>query len=165
MKRAIIILFVLVWVQGCATSYQSNGLTGGYSETQLDENLFNVTFKGNGYTSRERAEDFTLMRSAELAIQNGYNYFQIIKSEDHTKNDVRTRPTTTTTKMNVSGKGNSASGEAKTRTTGGNSYTVARPSTSNTILCFKDKPDSGFSYNAEFIYKSISKKYGINAGG
>src|SRR5437764_1386447 len=51
----------------CATPYQRHGFTGGFSESQLDENVFRVNFRGNGYTSPERAADFTLLRSAELA--------------------------------------------------------------------------------------------------
>ena len=33
---------------GCATAYQPEGLTGGFDETQLDRNVFRVSFKGNG---------------------------------------------------------------------------------------------------------------------
>ena len=50
-------------MQSCATTYQSEGLTGGFSETQLDENIFRVTFYGNGYTGKERVTDFALLRS------------------------------------------------------------------------------------------------------
>jgi len=66
MKKLIAIVILAFILQGCATSYQKTSFTGGYSETQLDENVFNVSFKGNGYTSRERVADFTLLRSAEL---------------------------------------------------------------------------------------------------
>ena len=74
MKKLLTILLVAIIMQGCATTYQSNGYTGGYSETQLDENVFKVSFRGNGFTRKDRTEDFTLLRSAELAIKNGYNY-------------------------------------------------------------------------------------------
>lgn len=39
---------------GCATGYHARGLSGGFSETQLDENVFEVSFHGNGYTSHGR---------------------------------------------------------------------------------------------------------------
>jgi hypothetical protein len=29
------------------------------------------------------------------------------------------------------------------------------------MVCFKEKPESTFSYNANFIYKSITEKYDI----
>lgn len=66
---------------GCATSYQPKSFSGGYSEIRLREDLFEVSFQGNGSTSRERAADFALLRSAEVALENGFPYFVII-SED-----------------------------------------------------------------------------------
>ena len=47
-------------------------MSGGFTESQLDTNVFRVTFKGNGYTSPDRAEDMALLRSAELALQHGF---------------------------------------------------------------------------------------------
>ena len=52
----------------CATAYQPQSFSGGFSETQLDKNVFRVSFKGNGYTNAERAEEMALLRSAELAL-------------------------------------------------------------------------------------------------
>ncbi len=161
MKNLFIITFVAIFIQGCATTYQRAGLTGGYSETQLDENVFKVSFRGNGYTERERVSDFTLLRSAELTLENGYKYFVIIDANSYTSNSTYTTPTTSHTTGSANVYGNSVYGRATTTTTGGQTYNISKPSSSNTIVCFKEKPDSGFSYNAEFIYKNISEKYGI----
>ena len=135
MKYIWIALVVLV-LQGCATPYQKDGFKGGFSETQLDENVFNVSFKGNGNTGRERVSDFTLLRSAELATQSGYNYFVVIASENYRSYSMSTA-------------------------SDGQTYNISKPNSSNTIVCFKDKPENGFSYNAEFISASIKEKYGI----
>lgn len=161
MKHLSILIVVVVFLQGCATNYQSKGLTGGYSETQLDENVFNVTFRGNGYTSRERAADFTLLRSAELTLQSGYKYFAVIDANSYTSNSTYTTPTTSHTSATVYGSGNYAYGSATTRTSGSQTFNIVKPSKSNTIVCFKDKPENVFSYNAEFIYKNITQEYGI----
>ena len=48
------------------TAYQKSGLTGGLSETKLGENMCQVNFCRNEFTSRETAADFTLLRSTEL---------------------------------------------------------------------------------------------------
>jgi hypothetical protein len=80
---------------GCATNYQSRGWSGGYSETQLDENMFMVSFQGNGYTAMDRAIDFTLLRSAALTLENGYNYFATIEANSSTSNSTYTTPITT----------------------------------------------------------------------
>lgn len=58
MKNLLIIFVVAIIIQGCATTYRSLGLLGGFKEIQLDENVFKVSFKGNGFTSIERAADF-----------------------------------------------------------------------------------------------------------
>ncbi len=79
--RSIIILSLLL--SGCATgpfgetAYKPNGLAGGYSETHLDKNIFEVSFWANENTTLERINDFTLLRSAELTVDNGYKYFII----------------------------------------------------------------------------------------
>ncbi len=161
MKNLFIIILVAIFIQGCATAYKRTGFTGGYSETRLDENVFKVSFRGNGYTGRERVSDFTLLRSAELALENGYKYFVIIDANSYTSNSTYTTPTTSHIAGSAYGYGNSVYGSATTTTTGGQTYNISKPSSSNTIVCFKEKPNSGFSYNAEFIYKNISQKYGI----
>jgi hypothetical protein len=142
--------------QGCATTYQKSGFGGGYSETQLDINVFKVSFRGNRHTDKERVADFTLLRSAELALKNGYQYFAIINSNSHASHSSHTTPITSHTTGSAYD-----SGGYLTTTTGGQTYHTSKPSSSNTMVCFKEKPESTFSYNANFIYKSITEKYDI----
>lgn len=61
----------------CATRYQKTGSTGGYTETQLGEDTFQVTFHGNGYTNQQLVIDYTLLRSAEVTLAHGFAYFVI----------------------------------------------------------------------------------------
>src|SRR5262245_28419974 len=58
-------LLVSVLLAGRATPYQRPGLSGGYSEKQLGENLFQVAFWANVYTIDEQATDFALLHAAE----------------------------------------------------------------------------------------------------
>jgi hypothetical protein len=162
MSRIIIVLAALM-ITGCATPYQRVGLTGGYSETQLGENIFQVSFRGNGYTSRERASDFCLLRAAELTLEKGFRYFIIVESEKNTKIGTYTTPTQSYTTGSAYGYGNYAYGSATTTTYGGQTYIITKPRATNTILCFKDKPSiNGLVYDAEFVVKSIKQKYGFN---
>lgn len=62
----------------CATTYRPRGLTGGFSETRLSETTFEVRFQGNGYTSRERVNQLLLRRCAELTLEAGRRYFEIV---------------------------------------------------------------------------------------
>ena len=57
-------------LSGCATAYQSNSLTGGYTDTQLAPDVFRVSFSGNAFTSNDRVQDFALLRAAELTLAN-----------------------------------------------------------------------------------------------
>ncbi len=144
----------------CATGYQEKGLTGGFSETQLGENIFRVSFNGNAYTSAERAADFTLLRSAELAVENGFGYFVIIDEDQSTELSTYTTPTRSHTTANVYGSGNYATGSATTTTTGGQTYVYSKPRSTNTIVCLHDKDQaSGIVYDTNFVIKSIREKY------
>lgn len=162
MKRKLFIIVIVLLFSGCSTSYQSKGFSGGYSEIQLDEDVFKVTFNGNGYTGREKAADFTLLRSAELTLQNGYAYFVIVDAGRYVTNSTYTTPTTTSTTASTYGASNYAYGNAQSTTYGGQTYNISKPSSSNVILLLKEKPASTFAYNAKFIYKSLTGKYGID---
>ncbi len=162
MKNYIILVIFAAILTGCATVYQKQGFTGGFSETQLGENIFRVTFKGNAYTSRERVSDFTLLRCAELALEKEFKYFIIVDSEKYTKTGAYTTPTTSYTTGSAYGTGSYAYGSATTTTTGGQTYFYSKPRSTNTIVGFKEKPKiDGLLYDAEFIVKSIKGKYGI----
>jgi hypothetical protein len=160
MKILLIIIFFVL--SGCATAYQRESLTGGYSQTQLGENIFQVSFLGNGYTSEERASDFTLLRSAEIALENGFKYFTVIDSNAKSELSTYTTPTTSRTTGYAQTYGNYTYGKTKTTTYGGETYVISKPKANNTILCFKEKPEiNGIIFDATFVYKSIREKYNI----
>lgn len=163
--RMVLRLMVLATFCGCATPYQSKGLSGGFSEIQLDRNVFQVNFRGNGYTSFERAADFTLLRSAELTLQNGYSYFIIVERAERTSVSSYTTPTQSHTTASATAYGNTAYGQSTTTTTGGETYLIRKPSTSNTIVCFSERPKDvhGLVYDARFVSNSLTRKYGIPA--
>ena len=180
MKKMNVVFLIFLWltlpiiISGCATAYKSDGLMGGYSSVKLDENVFQVAFRGNGYTSRERTSDFALLRCADIAIENGYKYFVIVDEQQYARTSFVTTPTTATTTYSgntqgsVTSFGNSANfnantyGTARTVVYGGDTFVIVKPSTRNTIVCFKDKPE-GFAYNAETISVSIREKYGVQS--
>lgn len=173
MKTSVVLIIAVFLLASCATDYQKQGFSGGFSETRLSENIFRVSFGGNVFTSRERASDFNLLRSAEIALKNGFSYFVIVNSEVYSKTITYTTPTTshttiytTPTTSRTTGSayvyGNYVHGSATTRTTGGRTYYFSKPGTTNTIVCFKDKPEiGGLVYDAYYLFKSIKGKYGI----
>jgi len=163
MKKLIVtVIAAAMMFSGCATAYQKTGFSGGFSETQLGENIFQVSFKGNAFTSRERASDFNLLRSAEVALEKGFNYFIIVNSEKYTTTYSRTTPITSHTTGSVYGTGNNIYGSVTTTTTGGQTYYYSSPVSTNKCVGFKEKPSTGrLVYKAAFIIESIKRKYGL----
>jgi hypothetical protein len=162
MKKVLLATLTVLLVMGCATTYHSTGFTGGFSETQLSENIFQVRFKGNGFTSMERASDFCLLRSAELAKENGFFYFIIIDSNSSSNLSTYTTPTTTESTGNAFVNGNNIYGNSTMTTYGGQTYVIRKPSTMNSIVCFKEKPEiKALIYESGFVIKSIRNKYDI----
>lgn len=160
MRMATILCSLLL--TACATSYQPQGLSGGFTETQLDKNVFRVTFRGNGYTKQERAEELALLRSAELALKNGFTHFAIVDGKSRADYGAFTTPTHATTTGTVSSYGNTSRLNAQTRVSGGDTFIIAKPSTTNTIVCFNGKPEIGaLVYDAQFVFTSLGEKYGV----
>lgn len=163
MKNSFIaLIFTGIAVGGCATGYQSKGLTGGFTETQLDTNVWKINFVGNGYTSGERAEDFAMLRSAEIALVNGFTHFAFISSRTNIDTSSITTPTTSYTSASANINGNNIAGNATTRTYGGDTFSISKPSANNTVMMFKGKPNTNaMTYDANFICNSLGKKYEI----
>lgn len=170
--KFVLVLFSILLLSSCASTYEPEGYSGGFSETQLDTNVFIVTFKGNGFTGRDNASDYALLRSAELTLNNGFKYFVIVDAEQYSKESTHTTPTRATTNLRANTYGNATRygnnttynantyGTATTTVSGGQTYNISKPRASNTIVCSTEKPE-GFSYNAEFIVNSLKQKYEI----
>ena len=157
---AMVLLCVALLISSCTTPYQSYGFTGGFTETQLGPNIFSVHFNGNGFTSPQRASDFSLLRCAELTKEAGYQYFVIIEGENYKSYSQYTTPTRSSTTGSANVYGNTVYGTAKTTTTGGQTYNIAKPGSSNSILCFEEKPE-GVAFDADFLIQSLKTKYAI----
>lgn len=70
-------ILMAVLACGCESGYQplTDAYTGGYGEEQQAYNAYIVYFAGNAFTPEQRSEDFSLLRSAELTLANGFSYF------------------------------------------------------------------------------------------
>lgn len=81
-------------MSGCATAYKANGWGGGYSETRLAEDIYQVTFRGNKHTSKNEVNNGALRRAAELTLANRYKFFEILSFNEDSKVGTFTTPTT-----------------------------------------------------------------------
>ena len=160
-SKLFLIIGVLLLVS-CATTYQKKSFTGGFSETQLGDNVWKVNFEGNGYTSRERADDLTLLRCAELTLSTGYSYFKLVDSKTYTEESSYTTPVTSNTQINAQRYGDTVYGNATTQTYGGQTHFISRPVANNVVMMFKDKTDKdGMLFDASFICNSVGSKYEV----
>lgn len=77
----------------CATSTPYGPATqgGGYgfSEQQIEENRFRITFRGNSSTARETVENSLLYRAAELTVERGYDYFIVVERDTEAQTSYR----------------------------------------------------------------------------
>ena len=150
--KSVIGIILVAMVSGCATPYQNEGFKGGYSEVALGDNVYQVAFSGNAYVSASKVADFALLRSAELTLEKGFRYFVIVDNAHRETTGVIRTPMTTYA---------STYGNTTTYNTyGGVGSSYSKPSNTNTIVCFKDKPD-GFAYDARQVTTSLRQKHGL----
>lgn len=76
------ILLAVSLLAGCSTGYQAQGMTGGFSETRLSENSYQVRYGANIITHPDKLPQFLLRRAAELCLEQGKRYFLITGQQD-----------------------------------------------------------------------------------
>jgi hypothetical protein len=82
MKRLIALAVSAALLTACTTSptlygprTAANG--SGYSEYRLEDGRYRVTFQGNPGASANQISDYVLLRAAELALRDGYDWFRV----------------------------------------------------------------------------------------
>jgi hypothetical protein len=77
---SIIVAITCAVLASCATPYQRMNLinTGGYKDQSLGNDVYQVGFGANGYTTHETAQTLWLWRCSELTIEKGFDGFQIL---------------------------------------------------------------------------------------
>ncbi len=68
-------------VASCATAYQPNGVSGGYTDQVRSSNTAQVSFRGNGLTPPETVHSYILRRCAEVTLEDGYSYFVLVHTQ------------------------------------------------------------------------------------
>lgn len=165
--RQLAALALCLSLFGCATGYKPYGTFGGYSETQLAENRFKILYKGNAYVARDTAEDYLLLRSAEVTLQNGFTHFVVLDGSSEDEVHVHSIPVTTTTRGSVDKQGDGVKMKSETITSGGGVSVSRHPRTSALIVCYKGRPpasakaDPARTFDAQFISTGMRRKYEI----
>lgn len=82
----------------CATETAYRPATGqgfsrtGFSDRQIEQNRFLVTFAGNSSTPRDTVERYLLFRAAEITLQQGGDYFVMANRDTDLQSRTYTTP-------------------------------------------------------------------------
>lgn len=157
MKKTYFTVAVAMAMTGCATTYQPEAFTGGFTEIQMSENVWRVSFSGNGFTRRNEVEEMAMLRSAELTLLKGYRYFAFLDSRTSIERHSIPQSSTSYTTGNINSFGNF---QGTTRTYGGGSMNITKPSANNTVVMFKSNAEANaILYDARTICNSLATKY------
>jgi hypothetical protein len=74
----IVLGLLLAACAGGPTPYQQAQDGYGYSDQRIEENRYRVNFAGNPATTRQTVEDYLLYRAAELTVQTGHDWFEVV---------------------------------------------------------------------------------------
>ncbi|MBB4658022.1 CC0125/CC1285 family lipoprotein [Parvularcula dongshanensis] len=85
-QKAALIAAGLLTLAGCATSTPYTSAEGsrsgyGFTDQKIEDDRYRITFRGNSLTGRDTVENYLLYRAAELTLQNGYDYFVVVKDD------------------------------------------------------------------------------------
>ncbi len=83
LTKIIVTLSVIILLLSCAVTYRPMNASGGYSENQMNENTFEVTFEGNQYNTLDQVRTYLTYRCAELTLQQGLSHFLIIEDQSY----------------------------------------------------------------------------------
>jgi hypothetical protein len=127
MKTLALLWLLAIGLAGCATSYQPQGFTGGYSDylTAPDEAV--IIFHGNGYTPAERVVQMAGLRCADVTLAHGYRYFVLMSAADLSGTTSFTTPGYAHTTGYANAFGNFATGSATTVVTPPQTHTFYKP--------------------------------------
>jgi len=120
------LLLAAVLLAGC-TTYSEMGFSGGVESEWVADDVLSVTALGNAFATRERIRDFTQLRAAEEAVNNGFLYFNIVDRDDLSRSDSYYVPESSTTTTYGSVYGNTFSGTSYTNTSGGYYQNTYKP--------------------------------------
>lgn len=151
-------VFVAISLSACATSYGPKSFwnDGGFTETELQPNVFQVTFAGNEMTAPERTNDLAMLRAADLCLGRSLPYM-VLRGGSTSSAPSAYIPGSSYTTATATGYGNTAYGSAYTTTTPG--MMMYSPSTGLIASCIAEK--SPEAWDAAFLSGSVRSKYGI----
>lgn len=81
----IALIVIALGLGACASGPKyvpaNNAEDYGHYSTKLDDNRYRIVFNGGPTTGLNTTRDYALLRAAELTLQEGYDWFEIVDRE------------------------------------------------------------------------------------
>ena len=144
MKKILFLILASCLVCSCATVYKRayESTSNGYFDTQLQDNIYEINFNGNELTNVKTAQDYALLRAAEVCLEQGFKTFTMINSSNNTETSSGAFTTYNyyTNRAHTSG------------------YTNTYPKINLLIQCSKN---TDLVFDAQQIKENLRKKYNL----
>ena len=157
MVKQLIIGLSMLLLSGCVTgNYQSFKSSVGYVDEHEKDNIYVVSYTGTPTTKVEIVNDFVLLRSAEVTLDNGYSYF-VIEEASNNKDKVAQLSNGTASISDQF----SRNGYGSARSRMDDAVKKVRPKSVMKIHCFKEKPEDTIVYDAVALERALKDEYQI----
>ena len=170
--KAIFIICLPIFLVSCATGYQPLNDSSGYWDEQIEPtaNRFTIGYDGNKWHSdpvnrKEKIKDLTLLRSAEVALENGFKYFVISDSKAYTEKTSLLQGSlpSNTTSSRLKRINTSETYQIKTIFTTVNYVELAEDLRTNAVM--QSGEFQGYAvYKADLVVYTILRKYNMDNG-
>ena len=79
MKKTILtVALIPLLLAACESAPNPYPNGPGFYETKIEQDRYRITYRANGRMTRDRVEDFTLLRAADLTLGQGYDWFRVV---------------------------------------------------------------------------------------
>jgi hypothetical protein len=133
-------------VVGCSTGRSYHAFDSywslGYNDTRMGDDVWSVSYRGYEISQGE-ANDYALLRAAEVTAAAGYRYFSVVNEQNSTS-------TTAVGTFN-----------AYQGTGSGFMSSTSYPEVRLSIKAYKTKPDGGAILDNQYLAPAIRQKYGL----
>ncbi len=170
--NTIVVMFLSVFLVSCATGYRPLNDSSGYWDERIEStaNRFTIGYDGNKWHSdpvnrKEKIMDLTLLRSAEVALENGFKYFIISDSKAYTEKTSLLQGSipSNTTSSRLKRSNTSETYQIKTIFKTVNYVELAEDLRTNAVMQSGEFKDYAV-YNADLVVYTILKKYNMDSG-
>ena len=172
MKRVntTVAMFLSILLISCTTGYRPLNDSSGYWDERIEpsSNKFTIGYDGNKWHSnpvnrKERVMDLALLRSAEVALENGFKYFIVSDRKVYTEKtrslqgSITSNTTASRLKRNAS-----ETYQIKAIFKTVNYVELAEDLRTNAVMQSGEFKDYAV-YNADLVVYTINRKYDMNS--